>query len=277
MPKQVQNLYVREGLTTLETRVAAAYTSGGGTITVATGDGPKFDVFGTYPFLVTATHQVPGSAQSSVVYSVSSRSGDVITVVPTAGSSDISLSIGDLIQWQFQGSPFVNAAGGGGFLYTNVAVSAAVTASSTETLFSTFATIPANTLQPGTMIDIRFQGIATATNSTDTLTVVLYLGGLTGTALISLAATDVANSDVFQGEFKLIVRTIGSSGTVVGCGVYKSIPAAAGTMTSKDAILASTTLNTTIAQVVGVSATWSTTNAGNSCRLDVLSVRVSNP
>lgn len=158
--------------------------------------------------------------------------------------------------------------------FTNTAASTAVTNTTTETLFDQFCTIPAKHLQPGQLIKIRYQGIATATNSTDTLTIKLYIGGLTGTALISHAATDVANNDVFQGEYELIIRTIGSSGTMVGVGSYKSVPAAEGTMTIKDDILASTTIDTTTSKIIGVSATWSVANAGNSCRLDFLKVEL---
>ncbi len=159
-------------------------------------------------------------------------------------------------------------------VYTNTAASTAVSATTTETEFDANYTIPANSLSGGQLIRIRFQGIATATNSTDTLTIKLYIGGKAGTALISMAATDVANNDVFQGEYSLIIRTTGSSGTVVGCGSYKSIPAAEGTMTIKDDILASTTIDTTAAQKLCVSATWSSNNAGNSCRLDVFVVEM---
>ena len=162
----------------------------------------------------------------------------------------------------------------GGVAYTNTAASAAVTATSAETSFDKKLTIPANTLQVGSLIKIRYQGIATATNSTDTLAVKLYIGGLTGTALISHAATDVANNDVFAGEYELIIRTIGASGTMVGCGTYKSIPAAEGTATYKDDILASTAIDTTAAKDILLSATWSSNNAGNSCRLDLLRVQV---
>lgn len=160
----------------------------------------------------------------------------------------------------------------GRLAFANVVPSSPVTAISAETLFDQNHIIPKNSLIAGELIKIRFQGIATATNSTDTLTIKAYIGGLLGTALISMAAQDVANNDVFQGEFELLMRTIGASGTMVGMGTYKSIPAAAGTMTIKDAILASTAIDTTADQQVGVSATWSTTNAGNSCRLDILRV-----
>lgn len=162
----------------------------------------------------------------------------------------------------------------GGVLYTNVAASTAHSNTTTEALFSTQATIPANTLKAGSLIKIRFQGIATATDSTDTLTIKLYFGGLAGTALISLAATDVADNNVFTGEYELIVRTIGASGTMIGVGTYKSIPAAEGTMTVKDDILASTTVDTTVANVIGVGADWSVAAAANSCRLDFLRVEI---
>lgn len=162
----------------------------------------------------------------------------------------------------------------GGLAYSNTAASAAITATATETLFSTQYSIPANTLKAGTLVKIRFQGIATATNSSDTLAIKLYIGGLSGTLLLTVAATDATNNDVFTGEYELIIRTAGLTGTVVGVGTFKSIPAAEGTMTIKDDILASTTIDTTAAQVVGVSATWSSTNGGNSCRLDFLRVEI---
>lgn len=165
------------------------------------------------------------------------------------------------------------AAGSRRINLVQVAAGTALTNSTTETALGS-ATIPANSLKPGDRIKIRYQGIATVTNSTDTLAVKLYIGGLSGTALIAEAATDVADNNVFTGEYELVVRTVGASGTIVGVGVYKSIPAAEGTMTSKDDILASTAIDTTAAQVVSVSGTWSVASASNSVRLDILNVEV---
>lgn len=160
----------------------------------------------------------------------------------------------------------------GKMLYLNTAASTAVTATATETLFDTFATIKAGEFAVGSLLKIRFQGIATATNSTDTLTIKLYFGGLTGTALLALTATDVADNDVFMGEYEIAVRTIGASGTMVGMGSMGAAPAAEGTITYKNDILASTAIDTTAAKVIGVGAKWSTTSASNSCRLDMLRV-----
>lgn len=156
-------------------------------------------------------------------------------------------------------------------LANNTAAGTALSNSTTETALAA-ATVRANRLQPGALIQVRFGGIATATNSTDTLTIKLYIGGIGGTALISMAATDVADNNVFTGEYELAVRTIGSTGTIVGQGTFKSIPAAEGTMTIKDDFLASTTLDTTADQDITVAGTWSVASASNSCRIDFFRV-----
>lgn len=159
-------------------------------------------------------------------------------------------------------------------LHSSVAASAAVTNTTTETEFDQSHTLAPNLLKAGSLIRIRYQGIATATNSTDTLTVKLYLGGKTGTALQASAATDVANNNIFGGEFSLVVRTVGATGTMVGFGTYIKTLAASDTATMVAGSLASTTVDTTVAQKIAVAATWSVANAGNSCRLDFLSVEM---
>lgn len=158
--------------------------------------------------------------------------------------------------------------------YVNTAASTAITASSTETAFSTNYTIPANSLRAGSVIKVRFQGIATATNSTDTLTIKLYIGGLTGTAIFTSSATDATNNDIFSGEGIIVIRTIGSSGTFVASGSYTKVEGASGTASRVDFITASTAIDTTTSKLVTASGTWSSTNAGNSCRMDIFSVEV---
>lgn len=158
--------------------------------------------------------------------------------------------------------------------YTNEAASTAISNTITETAFSTSYTIPAKTLAPGQLLRIKWQGIATATNATDTLAIKVYIGGITGTLLFTHAATDVANNDIFSGQYELIVRTVGASGTLVGFGTGKSVPAAEGTATYKDDILASTAIDTTTSKAIAISATWSVASASNSVRLDFLSVEM---
>lgn len=159
--------------------------------------------------------------------------------------------------------------------YVAVAASAAHTNTTTEALFDKTYTIPANTLKAGSVIKIRYQGIATATNSTDTLLVKLYLGGLSGTALLTGTATDVADNNIFAGEAMVVVRTIGASGTFVAVGTHTDVPAASGTAVHNiTEITASTAIDTTTTQVIGVGADWSVASASNSCRLDIMVVEV---
>lgn len=176
--------------------------------------------------------------------------------------------------------PLCNPADDGPFAMPYIAANAAATSTTltnttTETAFSNGVyTIPANSLRAGHLIRVRFQGIAMTTNSTDTLTVKLYIGGTGGTALIAMAATDVTNNDVFQGEYEIAIRTDGSSGTMAGCGTYKSVPAAEGTMTVKDDILASTAIDTTTSQDVTVTGKWSVASTNDTCRLDFFRVEI---
>ena len=158
--------------------------------------------------------------------------------------------------------------------YVNTAASTAISATSSETAFDTSYTIPANTLRAGSVIKVRFQGIATATNSTDTLTIKLYIGGLTGTAIFTSTATDATNNDIFAGEGIIVIRTIGSSGTFVASGSYTKVEGASGSATRVDFVTASTAIDTTTSKAVTASATWSTNSASNSCRMDIFAVEV---
>ena len=152
---------------------------------------------------------------------------------------------------------------------SNIAASTAVSNTVSETAFSTSYALPANGVVAGSVIRIRYQGIATATNSTDTLTIKCKLGS---TALVTTAAVDVADNNIFDGEVYVVVRTVGASGTYVACGSYAD-PGAAGTA-RKNAFTASTAIDTTASNTIAVSATWSVASASNSCRLDVLTVEV---
>jgi len=160
----------------------------------------------------------------------------------------------------------------GGVVYRTVAAGTAHAASTTETLVGSYS-IPADTLKAGTVIKVRFQGIATATASTDTLTVKLYIGGLTGTAILTGTATNATNDDIFTGEALIQIRTAGASGTLVAVASGNIVPAATRVAVPVYQITASTAIDTTAAQVIGVGADWSTTDA-NSCRLDILVVEI---
>jgi hypothetical protein len=155
-------------------------------------------------------------------------------------------------------------------LYTQLAASTAVTTTTAETtLDKSSYTIKGNTLRPGDVLRVRGQVIATATNSTDTLTLKLYLGA---TAVLATAAVDVANNDIGFFDVDMQVRTVGAGGTFVAAG--NEALGTPGTATSKPGNLASTSIDTTADQTVKMTATWSTNNAGNSCRSDVFDVQL---
>ena len=162
----------------------------------------------------------------------------------------------------------------GGVVYANTAASAAHTSTTTEAILDTSYTIPANTLVAGSVIKVRYQGIATASTNTDTLTVKLYIGGTSGTALLTGTATDTAANNIFTGEATIVVRTAGTSGTFVAVGSHADVPAASGTASPVYEITASTAINTETTQVLGVGADWSTTDVNNSCRLDIFVVEI---
>lgn len=154
-------------------------------------------------------------------------------------------------------------------LYVNTADSAALTNTVTETAFDKSYTIPANMLKVGDVIRISAQVLATATNSTDTLTVRLKIGS---TTIISTGAVDVANNDIATITCELVVRTIGASGTFVGTGEQSlGVP---GTVTSKPFNLVSTTIDTTATQAITVTGQWSVASASNSCKLTLLDVGI---
>lgn len=161
----------------------------------------------------------------------------------------------------------------GGVVYSAVAASAAHAATVTEALFDKQYSIPANTLVAGSVIKVRFQGIATTTASTDTLTIKLYIGGLSGTAILTGTATNATDNDIFTGEALIQIRTAGANGTLVAVASGNIVPAATRVAVPVYQITASTAIDTTAAQVVGVGADWSTTDA-NSARLDIMVVEI---
>jgi hypothetical protein len=160
-------------------------------------------------------------------------------------------------------------------VYANTAPSSAVSNTTTETAFDVKYSLPANIVRAGSVLRIKFQGIASATNGTDTLQIKLYIGGTSGTALLVGTATDVADNAIFAGWADVVFRTVGSSGTFVSVGAHTDVPAASGTATMGiTEIKGSTAIDTTAARDIVVSATWSAASASDSCRLDILTVEL---
>jgi len=156
----------------------------------------------------------------------------------------------------------------GGVAKASSAASAAVHDTNVETTLDSVV-FAANELgNAGTVIDFEVQGIATATVGTDTLTIKIKLGS---TVILTIGPTDVANSNIWYARGRITIRTTGSGGTMVACGINQALAAAGGAAVTW--ILASTAIDTTVSQTLAVTATWSTNNA-NSCRNDVFVVNV---
>jgi hypothetical protein len=215
--------------------------------------------FATASGAITAGNNVYAAASGKVA-----GSGTVVEGIALSGAT----ADGDLLEiltLQTAGADFnkISAA---------TDATAAVTTTATETAFDNSASIPANTLAAGDVIRVRCQGIATATNGADTLNIRMKIGSVT------VAATgdkDVANSDIFYFDVDIVVRTIGAGGTIVAAGIgFIGTPGtpASSPGTVGPVFKASSTLDTTAAADITVTADWSSADAGNSCRMDVLDV-----
>lgn len=182
-------------------------------------------------------------------------------------SDGTAIAIDDkLVVGATAGQVRADSAAGGGLIYSSVAASSAVTTSAVATKFDQSYTFAANTLKAGDVIKTVAQVIATATNSTDTLTLELMIGS---TVIATTGAIDVANNDTFTFISDVTIRTAGASGTLVGDTIVNT---ATGNATFKSIILASTAVDTTATQQIAVRATWSSASSGNSCRQDVLNI-----
>lgn len=159
----------------------------------------------------------------------------------------------------------------GGLLYASEAASATIAETTAETAFDKSFTIPANMLQAGDILRIRALATAPSTNSSDTLNLKLKIGS---TEIFATGAVDVVNGDVGLIECDLQIRTIGETGAFVALG--KQILDAVGTALVS-AAKGSTTLDTTAAQALTVTATWSVSHADNQVRLDQFTVELIRP
>jgi len=160
--------------------------------------------------------------------------------------------------------------GRNGRIAVSTAASTAISNTASETTFDNASvTIPANSLQAGDIIRGRFQVIATATNSTDTLLVKVKLGS---NILASSPTVDVSNNDIVWVDLELVVRSIGASGAVISAAMaFNGTPAAAASAADIPAAsnLASTTVDTTGDLTLSLTATWSVASSSNSCRCDI--------
>jgi hypothetical protein len=141
--------------------------------------------------------------------------------------------------------------------------------------------IPANLLQFGTELEIRAHG-AFSTTGTPTLLIGIYLGGVAGVALAASTAIttgSAAASWPFVLDYRGIVRSIGSAGSINGQGrLYLGTSLTAFTVRPIPETLAArtVTIDTTAAKSVTVGAQWGTSSASNTLTCNDISVKVVN-
>lgn len=162
----------------------------------------------------------------------------------------------------------------------------AVANTTTETILFPNVTIPANFMQDGRVLRLRFFG-AYGTTATPTLIFSVRWGGVSGTVLAKQAA-NVTTSGVgggasmtamFEGEILIQTRSNGSAGTLMTNGtttLYTSTLLTAGTVTNygQTAPIASgstggttpvaVTADLTADTALSLTVTWGTANAANS-------------
>lgn len=151
-------------------------------------------------------------------------------------------------------------------LYEIVAPSSTITNTGTETAFSNGSyTFPANFFLVGDVIHVRFKAFLIAVNSTNTHRIRMYLGSAPLTLADSTALALIAN-DVVIVDMYLTIRTITSSGTIIGDGTLAS--SISGTFTTEDFTFASATLDSTVAETLVIKSLASAASTGNQIRLD---------
>lgn len=150
------------------------------------------------------------------------------------------------------------------------ATSGNVTNVNTETPFDKTISIPANLLSAGAVLKILAKVNVLSGNGTDTLLLKLKLGSQ---VLCATAAIDVTNGGGDLGilQATVTIRSIGASGVATAAG--SSGLGVPGTATLRvDGVAGTFTLDTTAANAVSVTATWSAASTSDICALEALVV-----
>lgn len=147
--------------------------------------------------------------------------------------------------------------------------------------------LPANMCRPGTALKIEAEGEWGAT-ATPTLVLGFYCGipGASGGGTItSIFAESVASATTAQTsfpwrmEYRGKIVTVGTAGSIVGSGDLEfgtSLTAVTTTTIPVTLALRTVAVNTTVANAIGVCATWSASNALNNVRVYQLTASLLN-
>ncbi len=155
-----------------------------------------------------------------------------------------------------------------GQLYSIIADGTSLENSTTETVLAS-KTIDGGILRVGDVLEILARVWVEDNNSTDTLTIKLYVGT---EEIVTTGAVDVADDDIGFIHAFVTVRAIGSSGAVEATGtVALGVP---GTVTAKPFRKAQATEDISGDVAIAIKGTWSVANADNECEAEHFSVRL---
>lgn len=162
----------------------------------------------------------------------------------------------------------------GGVASVAVSASDSVTAVTSNNTFISFAqtySIPASSINAGTVVKVRVGVRVSDASGTDTLTCQIRLGT---TSLIATTAVDPgATTDIHMLEFELVGRAAASaSSAIIGFGRW--ITNTGGTIAHGTGLLGSTNFATNGALVIDVQAKWSSNTANTACLLEMFNVEV---
>ena len=158
----------------------------------------------------------------------------------------------------------------GGLINAAVADSTDVENTVTETAFSTGSrTIDASKLIAAHCIHVIAQARVTDENSTDTLTVKLYVGT---EEICTTGAVNSADEDIVYIDAYITVRIAGASGHLQACGLVAN--GVIGTVTAKPFRKADAAEDLSGDVAIAVKATWSVANADNEVNLETYIVEI---
>jgi hypothetical protein len=190
-------------------------------------------------------------------------SGNVAGLDPAAATDFVTLEYGNA---NYVGTPST----------PSVAASAAI--NTTATYITPSTPIPANTLQVGTTYQITVSGTCTST-AANVSTFVLRLGtaGTTAdTSVCSVTCTAAASGTTipFTAFFRVTIRTTGSAGTAMGSGciINTGITGISSNGVGGGGSTATSAVNTTVANFVGVS--YSSAATTTTCTFQIAFVEV---
>ena len=167
---------------------------------------------------------------------------------------------------------------GSGLSYENITVPAGNTVANTttKTAFTSSYTIPANTLQVGSVIRIRVFGVYSTNVVAPNIIATVNLNGTDYLTTGSITAVAAVTNGGWNGEGLFVIDSIGVSGTIEAQAFLNFATAATTSLSVSLTNTSTQTIDTTINQVITLSAQWSAANASNSVTLREITIDVLN-